>query len=71
MREFDMRRHKLTWKQKIIWTFIILTALLAGTVEPLSFSEWSRAEYHRIIVEKVILQEKARYLWEVILNHTE
>jgi hypothetical protein len=71
MREFDMRRHKLTWKQKIIWTFIILAALLAGTVEPLSFSEWSRAEYHRIIVEKCILMEKIRYFKEVVLWKTE
>ena len=66
-----MHRHKLTWKQKLLWTFIILAALLAGTVEPLSFSEWSKAEYHRIIVQKVILIEKARYFKEIILGRIE
>jgi len=66
MREFDMRRHKLTWKQKIIWTIIILAALLAGTVETRS-----PVDYNWIIQKRVILIEKVRYFREVVLGRTE
>jgi hypothetical protein len=61
-----MRRHKLTWKQKIIWTIIILAALLAGTVETRS-----PVDYNWIIQKRVILIEKVRYFREVVLGRTE
>jgi hypothetical protein len=66
MRELDMRRHKLTWKQQIIWTIIILAALLAGTVETRS-----PVDYNWIIQKRVILIEKVRYFREVVLGRTE
>ena len=66
-----MKRQKLNWQQKLLWTIILLITLLIGSAETLSFPELRHDIIDKLIRQEVIFREQVRYYIEVTLGRTE